>query len=140
MQAEDPNVLMRAAEAHYVARRFAAALPPVEQVLRIVPGHPAVLHLHGLILSGLGRLAEAHRALVLAHRGLPGDAQIANNLGNLLARMGEPAAALAAYDAAIRNGFGPARLHRATILDELGRRAEARAERRCAGGAGVDRA
>jgi tetratricopeptide (TPR) repeat protein len=128
MQAEDPNVLMRAAEAHYVARRFAAALPPVEQVLRIVPGHPAVLHLHGLILSGLGRLAEAHRALVLAHRGLPGDAQIANNLGNLLARMGEPAAALAAYDAAIRNGFGPARLHRATILDELGRRAEARAE------------
>ena len=42
--AADPNRLMREAEAHFVADRFADALPLVEQVLGIVPGHPAVRH------------------------------------------------------------------------------------------------
>jgi len=126
----DPNQLLREAERHFVARRFVAARPLVEQVLRIVPGHPAVLHLHGLILSHLDDPAGARRALEAAHRAAPRDAQIANNLGNLLSRIGEPAAALAAYDAAIVADprFTAARLHRAMMLDELGRYDEARAE------------
>jgi tetratricopeptide (TPR) repeat protein len=126
----DPNLLLREAEGHFVARRFAAARPLVEQVLRIVPGHPAVLHLHGLILSGLSDQTGARRALESAHRAAPRDARIANDLGNLLGRIGDPAAALAAYDAATRAdpGFATARLHRAMMLDELGRYDEARAE------------
>jgi Tfp pilus assembly protein PilF len=126
----DPNQLLGQAERHFVAKRFAAARPLVEQVLRIVPGHPAVLHLHGLILSNLDDVTGARRALEAAHRAAPRDPQIANNLGNLLSRIGEPAAALAAYEAAITAdpAFAAARLHRAMMLDELGRQNEARAE------------
>jgi Tfp pilus assembly protein PilF len=126
----DPNQLLRDAERHFLARRFASARPLVEQVLAIVPGHPAVLHLHGLILSNLDDVSGARRALEAAHRAAPRDVQIANNLGNLLSRIGEPEAALAAYEAAVaaEPGFAPARLHRAMMLDELGRYDEARAE------------
>jgi Tfp pilus assembly protein PilF len=126
----DPNQLLREAERHFVGKRFAAARPLVEQVLRMAPGHPAVLHLHGLILSGLNDLAGARRALAAAQRAAPRNAGIANDLGNLLGRIGEPAAALTAYDAAIAADpkFAPARLHRAMILDELGRQDEGRAE------------
>ncbi len=129
-QAVDPNRLMREAEAHFVADRFADALPLVERVLGIVPGHPAVLHLHGLILSGLGDLARARRSLEAARRGMPHDPQVANNLGNALGELDEQAAALAAYDAAIGldPGFAPARLNRAITLDQLGRHDEARVE------------
>ncbi len=126
----DLNQLMREAEAHYVARRYVDARPLIERILRAAPGHPAVLHLYGLVLSGMGDHKSARQALEAARSALPSDPQIANNLGNLLRKMDEPEAALAAYGAAAAAdpGFALARLHRAMMLDELGRYDEARDE------------
>lgn len=126
----DPNRLLREGEAHFLAGRHAAALPPIEQVVRMVPGNPAVLHLYGLVLSRLDRVDDAARALRLAHAAAPGDARIANSLGNVLGRIGDAAGALDAYDRAVAAdpGFADARLNRAMTLDELGRWDKARAE------------
>lgn len=126
--AAELNRLMREAEAHFVADRLSAARRTLDQILRAVPSHPAVLHLYGLTLSKLGELNAARRALEAAHAGLPRDPTIANNLGNLLGRLNAKASALAAYDAAIAAapGFAPAHLNRAITLGELGHFAQAR--------------
>ena len=128
--ASDLNRLMRDAESHFAARRYAEARPLLEQLLRAAPRQAGIFHLYGLVLSRLGELDSARKALETARGLAPRDPQIANNLGNLLGRMSEPDAALAAYDAAIAAAprFAPARLHRAMILDDLGRYDEARAE------------
>lgn len=124
----DLNQLVRQAEADFAAGRHREARVLLEEVLRSVPGQPAILHLYGLVLSRLGDGAGAKRALTAAYRASPGDPQIANSLGNLLDRIGEPEAALAAYEAAIRSrpDFTPSHLNRVTTLDALGRYAEAR--------------
>jgi len=128
--ATDLNQLMRQAEGHFGAQRYAEARLLLEQLLRAAPGQAPILHLYGLVLSRLGETEKARRALESARDLAPRDAQLANNLGNLLGRMGEAEAALAAYDAAIAAAprFAPARLHRAMILDQLGRYDEARDE------------
>lgn len=130
MAATDLNQLLRQAEALFGAQRFAEARPLLEQLTRAAPGQPSILHLFGLVLSRLGEMENARRALEAAHELMPHDPQITNNLGNLLGRMGEPQAALAAYDRAIAASprFAPARLHRAMILDQLGRYDEARSD------------
>lgn len=122
--------LMRDAEQFFGAQNYVEARRLIEQMLRAAPPQARSLHLYGLVLSRLGELENARKALETAWGLTPGDAQLANNLGNLLRKMGELESALAAYDAAIAAAprFPPARLHRAMVLDELGRYDEARAE------------
>ena len=125
----DLNRLMRDAEGCFQAGHHAEARRLLETILAAA-ANAASFHLYGLVLSRLGEMGEARRALETARRLAPGDPQIANNLGNALRKLGEAEAALAAYDAAIAAAprFALARLHRAMILDELGRYDEARAE------------
>src|ERR1700710_1031294 len=101
MSASDLARLMREAEGHFGAHHYAEARFLLERILRAAPPQAGILHLYGLVLSRLGELESARKALETARGLTPRDPQIANNLGNLLSRMGQPESALAAYDAAI---------------------------------------
>lgn len=128
--ASDPNALLRAAEQHHADGAPAAALPLIERVLRVVPGHPQVLQFQAILLRALGRLDEALRSVISAHAASPRDPRIADTLGNVLGDLGRHDEAVAAYDRALAAdpGFAPARLHRGAALQDLGRIDEARAD------------
>lgn len=127
--ATDPNALLRAAEQHHANGAPAAALPLIESVLLIVPGHPQILQLHAILLRALGRLDEALRSVTSAYAASPRDPRIADTLGNVLGDLGRHEEAVAAYDRALAAdpAFASARLHRGAALQELGRIEEARA-------------
>ncbi|WP_404711353.1 tetratricopeptide repeat protein [Sphingomonas sp. MMS24-J13] len=127
--ATDPNALLRAAEQHHANGAPAAALPLIEQVLRIAPGHPQILQFHAILLRALRRQDEALRSIAAAHAASPRDPRIADTLGNVLGDLGRYEEAVTAYDRALAAdpAFAPARLHRGAALQELGRIEEARA-------------
>ena len=124
----DPNALLRAAEARFAAGDLAEARRLAETVIRLVPGHPQLLQFLAVICRRQGDAAAAHRAAAAAHQAAPGDARIADTLGNTLADLGRHADALAAYAraAALDPDFTDARLHQAETLETLGRLDEAR--------------
>lgn len=126
---QDPNALLRAAEAAFGAGRAGEARDLLETVLRIVPGHPRLLQFMAVILRALGDLAGAHRAAAKAHKAAPRDPVIAATLGNMAADFGRHDEALAAYDRAlaIDPAQAEARLQRGVALQELRRPDEARA-------------
>ena len=66
--ATDLNQLMRQAEAHFGAQRYAEARPLLEQLLREAPGQASILHLYGLVLSRLGDSGFPQRVGGLLHR------------------------------------------------------------------------
>lgn len=126
---DDPNALLRAAEAAFGAGRAGDARGLLEAVLRIVPGHPQLLQFMAVILRALGDIRGARRAAASAHAAAPRDPAIATTLGNMLADLGEGEEALAAYDRALAldPAQAEARLQRGVTLQELGRPDEARA-------------
>jgi tetratricopeptide (TPR) repeat protein len=125
----DPNALLRAAEQHYADGAPAAALPLIEQILRLVPGHPHILQFHAILLRSLGRLDVALQSIGTAYAALPRDPRIADTMGNVLGDLGRYDEAIAAYDRALAAdpAFTPAQLHRADALHKTGRIDEARA-------------
>lgn len=125
--ANDPNAMLRVAEARFAAGDAAEARRLVEAVLRLVPGHPQLLQFLAVICRRQGDAPAGHRAAAAAARAAPQDARIADTLGNTLGDLGSYEQALAAYDRAIAldPAFTDARLHRAATMEELGRPDEA---------------
>ena len=74
----------------------------VRAVLAAVPGQSDALHLLGLILKAQGRQDEALAALTKAQQAAPRHPHILNSLANLLADMGDPVAAIRAYQASLK--------------------------------------
>jgi Flp pilus assembly protein TadD len=74
-----------------------AAVPELERLIDVEPGRAEYWACYGIVLSGLGRTADARAALTLAAARAPGDARIAR----LLARVGEPDA----YARAVREDW-----------------------------------
>lgn len=91
---------LRAAELHK-AGKFAEAAQLYADVLRRDPRNPHVKHMMALCLGRLGRLPEAVAALREASNALPGDADIASSLGNMLTQAGAREEAEAAFTRAL---------------------------------------
>lgn len=130
MAAPDVNALFARAEAAFRSGRHEAARADLIAIERAGVAHPAVLHLQGLVEKALGDLQASRHSLERAHRLAPNDAQIANNLANLLDQMGDRDAALDAYGAALaaNPAFAEARLNRAIVLHNAARYDAARSD------------
>lgn len=94
--------LFAEAEAAFGAGRFAEARAHLDTVERLVPPHPAVLHLSGLVHRRLGDPDTAAATLARARQLAPQDARIANAHGNALADAGDGSGSVEAYLAAER--------------------------------------
>jgi len=125
----DPNQLFARAEQAFQQGRLAAARDDLATVRRMVPDHPAVLHLSALVEKRAGNLAEARRLLEAALRLASHDAQLHNNLGNVLDAQGEDRRALASYRRAVelKPDFAEAGFNIALTLHKLGELEEAAA-------------
>lgn len=123
----DVNALFARAEGAFRQNRLEDARRDLMAITRQVR-HPAVSHLLALVEQRRGAVAAARAAFAQAHALAPRDPQIANNLGNFLADLGETDAALLAYDRAIAAApqIPDAALHRAIALKDAGREEEAR--------------
>ncbi len=102
MSADDPNRLFSAAETAYGAGRWGDARRRLDRLAGLIPPHPAVLHLSGLVHRRLGSLDCAVADLEHAARLAPTDPDIRNNLGNALTDAGRDGDAVEAYTAAVR--------------------------------------
>ena len=102
--------------------------------------HPALLNLAASARHGEGRFEEAVDLLKRARRLAPQDPHVLNSLGICLRALGRPAAALEAYDAALRADprMAAAQCNRANVLEELNDIPAAKAAYERA--AGLDRA
>ena len=121
--------LFAAAERAFVERSYSEARRHLIAVEQCQLRHPVVYHLRALVERELGDFPRAQKYFEAATQLAPHDPQIANNFGNLLGDMGDEAAALAAYDRALRLApdFPDAALNRAITLYRLKLYAEARA-------------
>ncbi|MEK7824113.1 MAG: tetratricopeptide repeat protein [Candidatus Eisenbacteria bacterium] len=84
-------------DALVLARHPEAAAPELERLLTVEPGRADYWGCYGIVLSGLGRAADARAALERAAALAPGDARFAK----LIARLGEPDA----YARAVREDW-----------------------------------
>jgi tetratricopeptide (TPR) repeat protein len=107
-----------------------AALPLIDQALKLNPGMPDVLSSRGLVLAGLTRNAEAlasfDQALALA----PDNPDVLNNRGNVLLKLARPQEALETFERALAlapEHFG-ARVSRGHALVTLRRFSDALAQ------------
>lgn len=124
----DLNQLFQQAERAFAAGQTAAARQALDRVERMAGPHPAVLHLRALVEQQGGATDRALAAFQAARRLAPGDAQIANNHGNLLDALGRTGAALRAHEDAVRlapNDPNPL-INRAITLQRLGELARSR--------------
>ncbi len=123
----DPNQLFAQAEHYFRAGDAQAAGQTLDQLARLIPPHPAVLHLSALVAKQLGEHIKAMTAFQAARKMAPGEAQIGGNYANLLADMGRFDEALLEFEQAIANdpGFDQAALNRALLLDAIGRHVDA---------------
>lgn len=100
--AADPTALFAQSEADFAAGRLGEARAKLDRVLPLIAAHPAVLHLSGLVHRRMGAAERAVADLAAASGLAPGDAQIANNLGNALSDCDRLSDATAAYRRAVQ--------------------------------------
>lgn len=126
----DVDILFARAEAAFRAGQLDTARTQLQSLERLVCGHPALLHLLGMVEKRRGDLSSARIAFDGAMRLAPDNPEIANNAGNLLCDLGEIDAALAAYARAVAAApnFHVARLNRAIALHQAKRFDESREE------------
>jgi tetratricopeptide (TPR) repeat protein len=91
------NYRLALVDALVMAGHPEAAAPELERLLDAEPGRADYWACYGIVLSGLGRAADARAALVLAAARAPGDARVAK----LIARLAEPDA----YARAVREDW-----------------------------------
>ena len=106
---------------------FAAALPHLQESLRLNPRNAEALNNHGFVLRVQGRYDEAIRAHEESLRLAPNAAGTLNNLGVALHGAGRPAEALVRYQEALRVDPNLVEAHHnlGRVLQDLGRPAEA---------------
>lgn len=123
----DINQAFRQAEQAFQHQRFADAASLLSAILKQTGPHPAVLHLLGLSQKNLGDFANAAQTLSSAAKAAPADAQITNNLGNVLRELKRPQDAVAHYRKAITQNpqLDDAKLNLAICLHELAQYIEA---------------
>ena len=92
-----------------------------EQVLAIVPQHPAALQLLGLLARRRGELALAEHLMRKSLEVQPAQPHVWNNLGNLLLGMGRVADGLDCFNRALTqsNRYADAHYNRARALHKL---------------------
>jgi tetratricopeptide (TPR) repeat protein/mono/diheme cytochrome c family protein len=107
--------------------RFADAIPPLEQALRLDPRSASAHNYLGGALVAVARVPQAIEHLRTAARLDPGDERIHFNLGNAFSAAGRPAEAHAAYTRAlsINPQFAEAHGNLGALLFGRGRVAEA---------------
>lgn len=106
------------------------ALPFMQQVLAVEPGHPGALNYIGFTWAERGeRLAEAETMIRRALEAQPDDGSIVDSLGWVLFRQGRLTEALEVLDRAVTLAPDEAEIHyhRGETLRALGRREEATA-------------
>lgn len=120
------QTLRRGFELQNAGQASAAALA-YQEVLRLVPEHPAALQLLGLLARREGRWPEAEALMRRSLQAQPRQPHVWNNLGSLLDDMGRAAEALGCFDTAIAQEprYGEAHYNRALLLHQAGRLAEA---------------
>ena len=119
--------LLAQGHALHAAGDPAAAIPFYDAALAAAPGNTDALHLRGLAASQLGRDAEARA--YLEQLGDPDNAIFQANLGTVLLKLGEAAAALVRFRRAraLMPDFPPAAMGEAKALQALGQREAAAA-------------
>ncbi|MBH9536361.1 2OG-Fe(II) oxygenase family protein [Novosphingopyxis sp. YJ-S2-01] len=124
----DPNALFARAEQAYGRGDLKRARVELDNLLRLIPAHPAVLHLAALVAKREGRTSDALKAFRRALALAPDDAQIRGNFANLLGDIQRFDEALGEYEAAlqIRPQFLQAHINRAILLNQLNRHEEAK--------------
>jgi len=118
--------LRRAQQLHEAGRNTDAEMR-YQQVLAARPGHPAALHLLGLLAHQAGRHGAAVELIMQSLQAEPANAQAHNNIGNALHRLGEIDQAIASYEVALllQPDFVEAHNNLALMLKTRGRFAEA---------------
>lgn len=101
---DDPRPPALELELRLARGEYKKALPAAERALRLRPGAPPLLAQQAEAFYGLGRVAEARAAALQVGPGGTGDALQDAFLARLLGLVGEPAAAHALLDAAVRAG------------------------------------
>lgn len=118
---------IQSAFACYQERRFEEARQLLRPVIQVVPDHPDVLRLAGMIERGAGAPDKAISLLRRAAKSAPGNPECWNVLGLAYADSGQEEAAQAAYGRALdaRSDYIPALLNLARLLMRSGRAEEA---------------
>ena len=96
----DPSDLARAADALFVQKRYAEAVPYYRRVLELAPGDPDASNDLGLALHYLGRSREATDVLSAGTEHSPGFQRLWLTLGFVSARAGDAEAARTALERA----------------------------------------
>ncbi|HEY6896446.1 MAG TPA: tetratricopeptide repeat protein [Rhodocyclaceae bacterium] len=111
------------------AGQLAPALAHYEQVLAIVPGEANALHLSGVALAALGRLAEGIARLEAARSQGPQAAPVHLNLANAYRDAGRHDQAVRSYQAALalKPDYADAHGNLGSLYRQLGRHSEAEA-------------
>jgi tetratricopeptide (TPR) repeat protein len=97
-----PQVHRQLARTHYESGDRRAAVAQVEQALAIDPEDPDTLALMVSLLAEQGRVGEAQSFARRMPDGAPLDASASMNMGIALQRAGDPRAAFAQFDRAVR--------------------------------------
>jgi predicted O-linked N-acetylglucosamine transferase (SPINDLY family) len=98
----DPNLLLREAAAHFSAGRLDAAMAGVDQVLSLRSGDVNALHLKAQLMMRGNRADEAVRLMAQCVAAAPNVAMLQHNYAQSLRAVGDFAAAVDAFQAAIR--------------------------------------
>jgi predicted O-linked N-acetylglucosamine transferase (SPINDLY family) len=99
--ASKPEALFAAAVGHFQAGRFAAAEGNLRDLLRLLPNHPDVVYLAGVVASRLHKYEEAATLLTKAAAAKPGVAAIQGELSTVLLKVERTADAVKAARRAI---------------------------------------
>jgi tetratricopeptide (TPR) repeat protein len=116
------------AQAALLVGDYERAITLADEILAEYPGDEATHLIRGLARVGRGEFEAAERDLIVAREAYPDDTSVLYNLAVIYQRRGDNREALLYLDEALARGLikTEAYLLKAKILDELGRRAEAR--------------
>lgn len=119
---------MQAAEGLQREGRFGEAEAGCREALKLLPEHPAILHLLGVVLGRMGKLAESLEVLRRAARLQPGAAGIRQNFGFALKSNGLLEEAIGEFQAALKLDPKLAAAHSnlGVVYKDLGRFEEAK--------------
>jgi tetratricopeptide (TPR) repeat protein len=116
------------AQAALLVGDYERAIELADEILAEYPGDDGTHLIRGLALVGTGEFEKAERDLLIAREAYPEDISVLYNLAVIAERRGDNRQALLYLDEALARGLikVEAYLLKAKLLDQLGRRGEAR--------------